>query len=104
MYCNWNDLELKVLRWAEARRIIPNSTPQAQILKTVEELGELAGAIAKGREDDAIDAFGDVVVTLIIAADMMGTDLKRCLGHAYEQIKDRKGHLRPDGIFVKEEA
>lgn len=102
MYCNWNELELKVLRWAEARGIIENSTPQAQILKTMEELGELAGAIARGRNDDAIDAFGDIIVTLIIAADMMGTDLKQCLGHAYEQIKDRKGTLMPNGVFVKE--
>ncbi len=102
MYCNFNELELKVLRWAEARGIIENSTPQAQILKTMEELGELAGAIARGRNDDAIDAFGDIIVTLIIAADMMGTDLKQCLGHAYEQIKDRKGTLMPNGVFVKE--
>lgn len=104
MHYNWNDLELKVLRWAEARRIIPNSTIHAQLLKTVEELGELCGAVAKGDEKGVSDAFGDVLVTLIIAADLWGTDLKQCLGKAYDEIKDRKGHLRPDGIFVKEDA
>lgn len=26
-----------------------------------------------------------------------------CVAHAYNQIKDRKGYLRPDGVFVKEE-
>lgn len=103
-YYNWNDLELKVLRWAEARRIIPNSTPQAQLLKTMEELGELCGAVAKGNEEGVSDAFGDVLVTLIIAADLWGTDLKQCLGKAYDEIKNRKGHLRFDGIFVKEDA
>lgn len=29
-------------------------------------------------------------------------DLTECAEHAYETIKDRKGYLRPDGVFVKE--
>jgi len=28
--------------------------------------------------------------------------LTECLEHAYEQIKDRKGYLNAEGIFVKE--
>jgi hypothetical protein len=30
-------------------------------------------------------------------------DLVTCFNHAYDQIKDRKGYLTPEGIFVKEE-
>lgn len=83
--------QMNVLRWAEARKIIQNSTPQAQLLKTVEELGELVGAVARNRKPAIEDGFGDVLVTLIIAADLCGVDLVECLANAYEEIKDRKG-------------
>lgn len=36
-------------------------------------------------------------------SELMGDSLTNCVAHAYDQIKDRKGHLRPDGVFVKEE-
>lgn len=97
-------LELEVIRWAEARRIIPNSTPQAQLLKTVEELGELVGAVARNNRPKIEDGFGDVLVTLIIAAALLDIDLVKCLEYAYDEIKDRKGTLTPEGIFVKEET
>ena len=35
-------LESDVVRWAEARKIVPNSTPAAQLLKAFSEMGELA--------------------------------------------------------------
>lgn len=100
---SYSILELEVLRWAEARRIIPNSTPQNQLLKTMSELGELADAVIKNDQQAIVDGFGDVLVTLIIAADLAGLNLTTCLEHAYEQIKDRKGTLLPNGIFVKEQ-
>ncbi len=95
-------IQLEVLRWAEARKIIPNSTPQAQLLKTVEELGELVGAVVRGNRAGAVDGFGDVLVTLIIAADLMDIDLTRALESAYHEIEHRKGTMMPNGIFVKE--
>ena len=64
----FQDLQMQVIRWAEARRIIPHSTPQAQLLKTVEELGELAGAVVRGNKPAIEDGFGDVLVTLVIGA------------------------------------
>lgn len=95
------DYELKVVRWAEDRRIIPNATPTSQLLKAVSEMGELADAEGK-RDLDAIkDAVGDVVVCLINYCALRDIDLTACLAGAYEQIKDRKGTLMPDGTFVK---
>ena len=41
---SWTELEMKVIRWAEDRRIIPNATPVSQLLKAVSEMGELADA------------------------------------------------------------
>jgi hypothetical protein len=95
-------LELDVLRWAEQRKIIPNSTPLAQAIKTTEEVAELLKALSKGDIEEATDAYGDVMVTLIIGAALLDVDLVQCLGKAYNVIKDRKGTLTKDGIFVKE--
>ena len=43
-------------------------------------------------------------MTLIIGADLAGFDLVDALAKAYHEIKDRKGILRGDGVFVKEAA
>jgi NTP pyrophosphatase (non-canonical NTP hydrolase) len=96
-------LELAVIRWGEARSIIPNSSPTAQLLKAFEEMGELASATAKNRPDAIKDGVGDVVVTLIMFCALQDIDLTSCLALAYEQIKDRKGHMSPEGIFIKQE-
>jgi NTP pyrophosphatase (non-canonical NTP hydrolase) len=96
-------LELDVLRWAEQRKIIPNSTPLAQAIKTTEEVAELLKALHRDDIDEAMDAYGDVLVTLIIGAALLDVDLVQCLEKAYKVIKDRKGTLTKDGIFVKEQ-
>lgn len=101
---NYRLAELNVLRWAEDRKIIPRSTAMAQAIKTHEELGELLSALLRGNKDDVIDAYGDILVTLIIGADLAGIDLVDALNHAYDQIKHRRGTLREDGVFVKEAA
>lgn len=99
----FQDLQMKVLAWAADRQIIPNSNPTAQLMKTMSELGELADATLKGRQSEIEDGVGDVLVTLIIYCALAGIDPVWCLQGAYATIKDRKGTLTPDGIFVKEE-
>jgi NTP pyrophosphatase (non-canonical NTP hydrolase) len=69
----------------------------------MEELGELVGAVVRGNREAAVDGFGDVLVTLIIASDLMGIDLLKALESAYNEIKDRKGTMMPNGVFVKED-
>ena len=101
---SWSELELKVIRWAEDRHIIPRSTPMAQAIKTHEELGELLSALHRGVQHEIEDAYGDILVTLIIGAALANVDLTECLRAAYEEIKDRRGTLRADGVFVKEAA
>lgn len=95
-------IEIEVIRWAEARRIIPNATPTSQLLKAVSEMGELADAEGKRDIEDIKDAVGDVLVCLINYCALRDLDVTSCLEGAYEQIKDRKGTLMPDGTFVKE--
>ena len=126
---SFKELELSVLRWAEARKIIPNSYPLAQTRKTVEEATELLEAAAQLRvlkrliaRDSTLsdhpdvnglmaealtafrDAVGDTVVTLINACALADVDLTECLSLAYDEIKDRKGTLLPSGVFQKNET
>lgn len=98
-----NELELKIIQWAMARKIIPNSTAQTQLMKTVSELGELCDAEIKDDVPSIEDGVGDVLVTLILYCALRGTTLERCLASAYDEIKDRKGTMLPNGVFVKDE-
>lgn len=92
----------KVIEWAKARKIIPNSTSQTQLLKTMSELGELADALIKNDFAGIVDGLGDVLITLIIVAETQGLDLNLCLECAYEEIKDRTGTMMPNGVFIKD--
>ena len=98
----YTHLELDVIRWSEARKIIPNSTPLAQAIKAVEEINELVDALRNDNKSEAIDAVGDTVVCLINVCALMDVNLVDCLTEAYKQIKDRKGHMNEEGIFVKQ--
>jgi NTP pyrophosphatase (non-canonical NTP hydrolase) len=96
--------EMMVIQWAEKRQIIQQSNNMAQAIKTLEEVTELLEAIHKRDRAAQIDAYGDILVTLIVGCATADLDLTECLEVAYEQIKNRKGHLDANGVFVKEVA
>jgi NTP pyrophosphatase (non-canonical NTP hydrolase) len=96
------DVEMKVIQWSEARKIIPNSTPIAQWKKAAEELDELRDALVVNDLAMAIDGVGDTVVCLINICALLDISLTECLKVAYGEIKDRKGTMNAEGIFVKE--
>lgn len=99
---SYADIEMKIIQWAEARRIIPNSTPDTQLLKAMSELGELADATIKKDRDEVVDAVGDVMVCLVNYCALQDINLVSCMEVAYDQIKNRKGTLLPNGVFVKD--
>lgn len=101
-FFSFEALQSEVIHWAEARKIIPNSTPTAQFMKMVSEMGELADAIQKGRRAETKDGVGDVLVCLINTCALLDIDPVDCLELAWNQIKDRKGTMLPSGVFVKE--
>ena len=94
------DLINAVNLWSMSRGIVNNSTPLAQFAKLVSEIGELGDNIAKQR--DVTDDIGDCLVVLNTIAIMFDTTLEDCLNVAYNDIKDRKGHMNSEGIFIKE--
>ena len=97
-----DELSELVVRWGIERKIIQNGNPQTQTLKLMSELGELADNIAKGRYNRALDDIGDMIVVLIMISAQINTDIGKCLRVAYNDIKDRKGYLNEEGVFVKE--
>ena len=99
----FREAEIHVLRWAEARGIVPHAAPASQLLKLVSEVGELCDAEGKRDREATADAVGDVLVCLINYCALRDLDLTQCLVGAYEQIKDRRGRLMPDGTFVKDQ-
>jgi NTP pyrophosphatase (non-canonical NTP hydrolase) len=99
---SYSKIEMAVVRWGEARQIVQNSTPEAQATKTQEELNELIDAIKSGDRAAMADAYGDILVTLVMGCACADLDLVECFKGAYEEIKYRKGYLGADGIFVKE--
>jgi NTP pyrophosphatase (non-canonical NTP hydrolase) len=99
---SYSELEMKTIQWGEARGIVQHSTPVAQAQKTKEELEELFAAILSNDRAAMADAYGDILVTLIMGCACADFDLVTCFEGAYNEIKDRKGYLTADGIFVKE--
>lgn len=93
---------MHVVRWGEARGIVQNSDSKTQLLKAVSEMGELADAITKRDKNGIIDGIGDVLVCLTMVAAIEDVDVKKCFAYAYDQIKDRKGYLNKQGVFIKE--
>lgn len=98
---NLNELTTKIEMWA-IERGLDEAQPEKQMLKLIEEIGELAEGLAKGDMDLVIDSIGDTYVVLTILAMQMDLDIRGCVMTAYEEIADRKGKTI-NGVFVKEE-
>ena len=90
-----------IKKWAEDRNL-QTGNPQGQIMKLLEESGELASGVAKSNEPLIKDSVGDIFVVLTVLCLQLGIDIEECIDLAYNEIKDRKGKLI-DGVFVKEE-
>ena len=91
----------RIRGWAHDRNLIRGSTPQAQFVKLVEEVGELAAAIARNNDDEFADAIGDIFVVLTILASQRGFEVECCIADAWDVIKHRKGRME-NGVFIRE--
>lgn len=89
-----------IMNWA-TERDLHIADPYKQMLKLVEEFGELGEAMAKGQRDNFKDALGDMYVVMTILAMQKGICIEDCINLAYNEIKNRKGKM-VNGVFVKE--
>lgn len=94
-----NELIEKIEQWAKDKGL-DTADSSKQMLKVMEELGEVAAAIVRSDRASLRDGIGDSVVTLIILAMQNDMDLFECLNCAYDEIKDRTGEM-VNGSFVK---
>lgn len=85
-------------QWHVDRNLIDGSTDKDQTLKLLQELGELADHVCKGK--DIRDDLGDMMVVMINIMKRNKLTIDDCLAVAWDDIKDRKGQMI-DGIFVK---
>ena len=113
----YQELETRVLDWADDKGILEKATPYAQAKKTFEEVEELIEACeaqskgkvefvnSKGKlvntQEELKDALGDILVTIIIGAELQGWNLEDCLESAYDVFSKRTGKMI-NGQFVKD--
>jgi NTP pyrophosphatase (non-canonical NTP hydrolase) len=88
-----------IKQWAKDRGL-DIADPNRQMLKLVEEVGELAAAMARNLRDDEVDAIGDIYVVLTILSMQLGYDIETCIQKAYDVIKLRTGRM-VNGVFIK---
>ena len=67
-----------------------------------DSIGDIGKIIARNNQRKLVLKCGDLTDDLNAVAIRYQTTLEQCVIVSYEAIKDRKGVLRPDGIFVKE--
>jgi len=99
---NLQELNDKTIKWGEDRNFYHpehGTTALKQFAKLVEEVGEIAGNLSRGR--DIKDDIGDCLVVLTGLAKLSNTNLAECWEVAWNDIKDRKGAMI-NGVFVKE--
>lgn len=100
---NYEKLIQLIQEWAVGKNIHKPENINRQALKLFEEMGELAGGLAKGNQEAFIDAVGDIQVVLIILCLQSGVDYKEALANVYDIISKRTGKTI-DGVFVKDES
>jgi len=80
----------KIREWARDRKIIPNSTLEAQNIKLAEEFGELANGFRKNNEALIKDSVGDVFVVATILAGLLDKKIEELpnLQNSYYENKE----------------
>lgn len=93
---------IKVVQlWTEEKGLL-DADPKAQLLKILEELGEVTQAHTRNQKAQLRMELGDLLVTVIVFAEQVGISPEEALKVAYDKIKNRRGKLVGD-TWVKEE-
>ena len=96
--------EFAVTQWADKVGITKHGKLEGQLKKLYEECDELRDAIRTNNTAEIRDALGDCMIVLTMISLLTDNDLRQCYYEASEVVTKRKGHMTPDGIFVKEPA
>lgn len=105
---NFEELQDRVLDWADDKDLLHEENADKQFMKFVEEVFEFKTEfdLLKLTGDGDIVSMqlemGDIFVTLIILCMQLQLDPVDCLESAYNKIKSRQGKTI-NGQFIKEE-
>lgn len=80
-----------IAMWHHDRNLIFGSTDKDQFHKLIQEAAELSDNMCKGK--DIRDDIGDMYVVLVNIAERNKLTMEECVSVAYNDIKDRKGHM-----------
>ena len=78
----------QIEQWAEERNLIKGSTPQKQMLKLMEEFGELCGGITKNKPDVIKDSVGDCFVVTVILCKQLDLEAELYSSVVISEFKD----------------
>lgn len=116
----FEDLQNKVLKWADDKDLLHSENADKQFMKFIEEVFEFKTEfdylcrIGQSPEEVYSDyeqietqenmdlEMGDIFVTLIILCEQLGIDPVYCLSKAYEKISKRTGKTI-NGTFMEED-
>lgn len=91
----------RIRKWGKSKGIFDNSNIVAQAEKTKEEAMELFLAAIANDHAAYRDALADVLVTILMGAEIANVDLGKCLDDVIEILEKRTGKMM-DGKFVKD--
>lgn len=100
----FEQFKTNVENWQKARGIYAHSTPLAQSLKAVSEVGELADAVIKGDREALKDSIGDVMVCLVGVAKMTGCDIESVETHYVDPTMGSASLAAMTSFFVADIA
>lgn len=97
----FDELSELIHSWAHERGLSRRQHAEKQMLKVVEEVGELSAGLARKDREAIDDAIGDVLVTVIILSHQLGINPTESLNKVYDVISSRTGKT-VDGVFIKD--
>lgn len=95
----------RITDW-QKQKGIDKSTLDKQFIKLVEEVGEIATALARIKEDpsqidDLLDGCADTIVVAVGLINLTGVDPHTILSNTLTELEGRTGKV-VDGIFIKD--
>ena len=95
---NIEDMELLQNEYYEDKDNLKNAFMWLQ-----SDIGDIGKSIIRDNKIKRMSSYANVVNDLNAFCNYLEIDIIECIGKAWNEIKDRKGFLSADGIFIKEE-
>ena len=77
-------LRKDIIKWADDKGILSKATPATQATKILEECLELVIADLHNNRPEIEDVVGDVFITILIEAQLLGLDLDEVFPHSFD--------------------